>query len=73
MSKTPQTQAFRFIVRWMLPAWLLWLGMTTAGCASTTPATGGGAPLSPTPGLTATAASAVLEQALANAPTSAAT
>lgn len=43
MSKTTQTQAFRFFVRCMLSAWLLWFGMITAGCAPTTRATGGGA------------------------------
>ena len=48
-----------------LPAWLLWLGVMAAGCVPAGPATGGGAPLSPTPDSTATAAAAVLELALA--------
>jgi hypothetical protein len=51
---------------------IAWFGVAAAGCAATAPATGGGAPLSPTPDMTATAAAVVLEQALADAPTSAA-
>lgn len=67
-ARVTRTQACRIIAWRTLPAWLLWLSVLAAGCATTMPATGGGAPLSPTPDLTATAAAAVLEQALTDAP-----
>jgi hypothetical protein len=59
-----QVRVWQFAARSVLMAWIGWLGVLAAGCTSTGPATGGGAPLSPTPDLTATAAAAVLEQAL---------
>lgn len=65
-ANATRSQACRVIVWRTLPVWLLWLGVIAAGCAPTGSATGGGAPLSPTPDLTATAAAAVLEQALAD-------
>jgi formylglycine-generating enzyme required for sulfatase activity len=64
-TKMGQARGCQFTNQRALLSLILWCGMTAVGCAATTPATGGGAPLLPTPDLTATAAAVVLEQALA--------
>lgn len=65
-AKSTRMRICQGIVWRILPVWLLWLGMTAAGCVPMPPATSGGAPLSPTPDLTATAAAVLLDQALAD-------
>jgi hypothetical protein len=68
MNKTNTCQAriCKFVAQSALLVWIGWLGMTAAGCVPPSPATGGGAPLSPTPDKTATAAAVLLDQALAD-------